>query len=92
MEYPHFFNDHLEHISGYFRYIRYIAPSLYKLYIKKKTHSEPDVGNPFLLWEAMMDAHNDIALMGLICILPRFFLHPVYALVPDPSWSFMDAI
>ena len=46
-----------------------------------------------------MDAHHDTALMGfswlfvdLSLYIYTFFVHPVYALVPDPSWSFMDAI
>ena len=56
MEYPHFVNYNLQHISG--------IPPVCISCIKKKTHSEPDAGNPFLLWEAMMDAHHDTALMG----------------------------
>ena len=50
-----------------------------------------------------MDAHHDTALMGfswlfvdlslyIYIYIYTFFVHPVYALVPDPSWSFMDAI
>ena len=54
-----FFNYHLQHISGI-----YGIPPVCISCIKKKTHSEADAGNAFLLWEVMMEAHHDTALMG----------------------------
>ena len=49
--------------TAYFRYIRYTPPICISC-IKKTTHSEPDAGNPSLLWKVTMDAHHDTAIMG----------------------------
>ena len=86
MEYPHFFNYNLQHISG--------IPPVCISCIKKKHIVNLMREIRFYcgkLWWTLIMTLISWAFRRSKSI-STFFLHPVYALVPDPSWSFMDAI